>query len=237
MQLQEYVEQVVKDLPCSKREKQDIKDELLDHLGSMKWELIEEGYEEAAASAMAIQRFGSHATISQQLKESMPLLDKYVRKWVMSLFGLYLAITSYLVLLSPDRWQRRAFTIDWKQRMIEYGVPEYTHLFQNTKPLSTLIDYVIHSNRYSAYTLVYNLFGNIALFMPLGMLLPLLFPTFQSIHRIFFTALLASLGIEFLQFLFALGSFDVDDLLLNVVGALLGYGVFKTGAAIMKRKK
>lgn len=237
MSLQQYVDQIIRNLPCSKWEKQDIRDELLDHLRSMKLELIEEGYEEKEAALLAIQRFGPIDEISRQLLQSMPLVDKYVRKWIMALFGLYVAAASYLVLLSPERWQRRSFTFDWKQRMIEYGVPEYTHLFQNTIPLRTLADYVTHYDHYNVSTLIYNLAGNVALFVPLGMLLPLLFACFQSIHRVFFTALLASLGIEFLQFLLALGSFDVDDTLLNVLGGLLGYGGFKIGAnAVMRRR-
>ncbi|NQF16174.1 VanZ family protein [Brevibacillus sp. HB1.3] len=237
MKLEEYAEQVVSRLPCSKWEKQDVKDELMDHLNSLKSELVEEGYEEQEAILLTIQRFGSTKAISQQLSESMPLIDKYIRKWVMTLFFLYVAISGYLLLLSPDRFRRRAFTLEWKQRMLEYGVPQYTHLFQNTKPFQTLVDYVFHYDNYSFGTVMYNLVGNVMLFVPLGLLLPLIFMSFQSVHRVFFLTLSASLIIETLQLLFSLGSFDVDDLLLNALGGLIGYGIFRVGAALIRKRR
>ncbi|MGN7472226.1 VanZ family protein [Brevibacillus sp. SAFN-007a] len=237
MKLEEYVDQVVHGLPCSRREKQDVKDELLDHVTNMKQELMEEGYAEQEAVALAIRRFGPADELSRQLSVSMPLLDKYVRKWVLALFGLYVAACGYLLLLSPDRWHRRTFTLEWKERMLRYGAAEYAQIFQNTKPLRTLFDYVFHYEHYNAYTIAYNLLGNIVLFMPLGLLLPLLFAAFQNVHRVFFTALFASLTVEFLQFLLALGSFDVDDLLLNVLGGLGGYGLFRAGAALLYNQR
>ncbi|MGK5511477.1 VanZ family protein [Brevibacillus formosus] len=150
---------------------------------------------------------------------------------------MYVAISSYLLLLSPDRFRRRAFTVEWKQRMLEYGVPQYTHLFQNTKPFQTLVDYVFHYDNYNFGTIMYNLIGNVMLFVPLGLLLPLIFMSFQSVHRVFFLTLSASLIIETLQLLFSLGSFDVDDLLLNVLGGLIGYGMFRVGAALIHRRR
>ncbi|MFF0831101.1 VanZ family protein [Brevibacillus sp. NPDC003359] len=235
MKIEQYAEQVVSHLPCSKWEKQDLKDELLDHLNSMKAELIEEGYGEHEAVSQTIQRFGPVGQIRRQLSESLPLLDKYMRKWFMLLFYLYVSIASYLLLLSPDRWRRRAFSVEWKQRMIEYGVPQYTHLFQNAKPFQTLSDYIFHYDNYSFGTVMYNLVGNIAVFVPLGFLLPLLFVSFKNMHRVFFLTLGASLVIEMLQFLFALGSIDVDDLLLNGLGGLVGYGLFRIGTSMMDR--
>ncbi|WP_419879288.1 VanZ family protein [Brevibacillus centrosporus] len=237
MKLEEYAEQVVSKLFCSRQEKQDTKEELLDHLNSMKLELLAQGYGEADAETMAIQRFGSVEQISRQLSESMPLVDKYIHKWLLGLFSLYILAASYLVLLSPDRWHRRRFTLDWKQRMLEYGVPQYTHIFQNTKPLHTLKDYFFHTESIGLSNMLYNLLGNVGLFLPLGILVPTLFSSFQSIHRVFFTALAASLSIEFLQFWFALGSFDVDDLLLNIVGALLGYLLFRSAEWFVDRQK
>lgn len=138
MKLEEYAEQVVSHLPCSKWEKRDIKDELMDHLNSMKSELVEEGYEEQEAVLLTVQRFGPTKAISRELSKSMPLIDKYIRKWLLSLFFLYVAISSYLLLLSPDRFRRRAFTVEWKQRMLEYGVPQYTPSVPKYETISNL---------------------------------------------------------------------------------------------------
>lgn len=233
MKLEEYAEQVVSGLPCSKWEKRDVKDELLDHLQSMKRELVEEGYEEQEAVSLTIQRFGKTGAIRRQLSEAMPLIDKYYQRGIMALFWVYIAVISYYLLLSPDRWSNRDFMAEWKERMLSYGIPEYSQPFINAKPFQTLSEYILHYDRFNLDILIFNLFGNVILFIPLGLLVPFLFFKFHNIHRVFCLALAVSLMIETLQLLFLLGSFDVDDLLLNVLGGLIGYGMFRIGAAII----
>ncbi|NLN98277.1 MAG: VanZ family protein [Eubacteriaceae bacterium] len=72
-----------------------------------------------------------------------------------------------------------------------------------------------------------NLFGNIALFVPLGLLYPL---TSKRDH--FMSAMLKIILttglIEVVQYLFIAGrSADIDDILLNTVGGLIGYGLYR----------
>lgn len=62
---------------------------------------------------------------------------------------------------------------------------------------------------------------NILMFMPLGFLLPVLFHTNKRITTI--VGFFLSVIIETLQFSFALGSFEVDDLINNTLGSFLGY--------------
>ncbi len=68
-----------------------------------------------------------------------------------------------------------------------------------------------------------NILGNIIGFMPLGILLPLIFPLFKSLRLILFISFFTSLLFETIQLVFVLGVFDVDDLLLNSLGSVLGY--------------
>ncbi len=71
-----------------------------------------------------------------------------------------------------------------------------------------------------------NIVGNVAAFMPFGYLVPRLK---QKKTNVFFTALFSfelSLCVELLQLVFKLGCFDVDDLLLNMVGGILGYLIY-----------
>jgi glycopeptide antibiotics resistance protein len=74
---------------------------------------------------------------------------------------------------------------------------------------------------------VINLFGNIAIFMPNGIFVGLMLRNkiFGFIGS-FTTSLGLSLGLECSQLVFSMGSFDVDDLILNTAGGVLGYGVF-----------
>jgi glycopeptide antibiotics resistance protein len=69
---------------------------------------------------------------------------------------------------------------------------------------------------------LWNIGGNIVLFGPLGLLVPLILPRFSKVRHIAAIAFGASLLLELVQLLTGLGSFDVDDLLLNVLGGVLG---------------
>ncbi len=71
-----------------------------------------------------------------------------------------------------------------------------------------------------------NIVGNIVVFMPLGVLLPNIHPRFRSWASTMIIALGVSTLIEVLQFISAQRVTDVDDLLLNALGALLGYGCY-----------
>lgn len=73
---------------------------------------------------------------------------------------------------------------------------------------------------------VVNLAGNVVMFVPLGLLLP---AAFQRKPRLWKTLLVSGLlisAVEMAQLLTLLGSCDVDDLLLNLLGAAIGYGIY-----------
>lgn len=72
-----------------------------------------------------------------------------------------------------------------------------------------------------------NVFGNILLFIPFGFLLPLAFRRFSSSRSALLVMALTSLLFEVIQMLMAIGHFDIDDVLLNTVGGLVGFGFFR----------
>jgi glycopeptide antibiotics resistance protein len=75
--------------------------------------------------------------------------------------------------------------------------------------------------------------GNIAWFMPFGFLLPYLTGQPKKAGEILLVGFLLSLMIEFLQFGLGTGESELDDLLLNTLGALFGFMVHR---AFMRRK-
>lgn len=81
-----------------------------------------------------------------------------------------------------------------------------------------------------------NILGNIFAFSPLGFLSPLLFKKLYSLKNIFLTSLGVSFFIEVIQLVFYLGSTDIDDLILNTLGSLLGFGVLCLLKKITQRK-
>lgn len=72
----------------------------------------------------------------------------------------------------------------------------------------------------------FNVFGNIIAFLPFGMLLPKIYEHLKHGVRVTILALELSLLVEIIQLVFKLGSFDVDDILLNTLGGLIGYFIY-----------
>lgn len=68
-----------------------------------------------------------------------------------------------------------------------------------------------------------NIFGNVIAFMPCGYLVPAIVSGRRSFADAVFAGFMVSFIIECTQLVFRVGSFDVDDLLLNTIGAATGY--------------
>lgn len=72
-----------------------------------------------------------------------------------------------------------------------------------------------------------NLLGNLILLVPLGIFLPLLFRKSRKFTIVVATGFLVTLSIEVFQLLLRFRVFDIDDLIINTIGVMLGYGLFK----------
>lgn len=68
-----------------------------------------------------------------------------------------------------------------------------------------------------------NFVGNILLFIPWGFLFSICFKSLQAFKKFILTTLIAVLLIESIQLFTMLGSFDIEDILLNAVGACIGF--------------
>ena len=68
-----------------------------------------------------------------------------------------------------------------------------------------------------------NIFGNVIGFVPFGLILPVILPRMQNGFLIVLSGFWLSLCVEVIQLVTKVGCFDVDDLILNTLGALLGY--------------
>ena len=124
------------------------------------------------------------------------------------LFILYIAFLLYFLIFS-----------DWYGRT--GGMNEYHY---NLVLLQEIKRFWIYRQQLSwvAYA---NLFGNVLIFMPFGFFMPM-----ASRYRSFFLTVIYSFGLSFLvetfQLITKVGSFDVDDLLLNTIGGVIGFIIF-----------
>ena len=70
------------------------------------------------------------------------------------------------------------------------------------------------------------IWGNVALFIPFGIGVPILWSRFDGPVRVVVAAIVVSVGIEALQWgVFTHRQADIDDVILNVPGALTGYAL------------
>lgn len=90
---------------------------------------------------------------------------------------------------------------------------------------NNLIPFVSMINlfKYSKRTFLYNALGNLLMLTPLAVLLPLFNDKFKRVKNYFLCVLILTIIIESAQYIFKLGSFDIDDIILNVAGTVLFY--------------
>ena len=79
-----------------------------------------------------------------------------------------------------------------------------------------------------------NIVGNLVLFAPLGALLPLLFDRLRRPVPLLWRVATISLLIETVQYLTRARSVDIDDVILNTTGAMIGYGAYRIAATTLE---
>ncbi len=96
-------------------------------------------------------------------------------------------------------------------------------------PSVTDVDPDIYVNLIPFYDIISDLTNcilNVMLFIPLGVLLPAQWKAFQKGKNCIMTAFLMSFTIEVLQ-LFNYRTSDVNDLMMNTLGAVIGFGIWR----------
>ena len=119
------------------------------------------------------------------------------------------------------------------QRMGQLSFDDYAQQLRtnlNLHPFDTVGRYlwVLRNSADPALirTAVVNLGGNVLMFVPLGFLLPGVWPRLRRFGWHFLLMVGIIVSIELTQWLSLLGSCDVDDLILNLVGTTLGFAVW-----------
>ena len=84
--------------------------------------------------------------------------------------------------------------------------------------------------------LLLNLIGNVTMFIPSGIILPILYPKLDRFWKVWAVGMGMSLIIEILQVPFYTRASDVDDLILNTAGVIIGYGIYSLFAGRRKKK-
>lgn len=146
------------------------------------------------------------------------------RKWLIKagwvLFYLYIILLCYFLFFS-ERYGR------------DYITKEYRYNLEFFKEIKRFIRY---RELLGMETFVVNIIGNILAFAPFGFLLPLLNRKNSNFFLIAFFSMIFSLVVEMLQLRLKVGIFDVDDIMMNTFGGILGYLFFVIFEAVIFRK-
>lgn len=136
--------------------------------------------------------------------------------WI--LFYLYIMLLAYFLFFSEE------FGRNIKSEEYRYNL----EFFKEIKR------YINYRQQVGFTNFIINIFGNVIAFFPFGFMLPLLSSKYRKFLNITFLSLIFSLSIELVQLALKVGIFDVDDVLMNTAGGMLGglafficYGIFR----------
>lgn len=144
------------------------------------------------------------------------------------LFAVYIVVVIKVIIFKYPFAQLRAIADTWQKGVILEGLGT-----ANFVPFHTIKMYIDYAYKLNS---VENLAGNIFVFVPFGFLFPMVSRDGEKFSVMFANAFTFVLGIETFQLFSAFGAFDVDDILLNCLGAALGFGLYKIMGRINGRK-
>jgi glycopeptide antibiotics resistance protein len=156
----------------------------------------------------------AHSSCQDRYENTLPKMKK--RLLPTTVLILYIAIL-IKVMVYKDLPTIKIGTLILKLGGTDGGHPA------NFVPFKTIVPYLFGSNLIISGS---NLAGNIALLVPVGLLLPLVFKSINW-KKALMLAVTAGLAIECLQVILRVGIFDVDDVILNALGVMVGYWSYK----------
>lgn len=152
--------------------------------------------------------------------------------WIRVIFLIYLIILIKVIVFKYPLSQMKEIVNNWEKDVIWEGLG--TANFTLFKTIKMYIKYSYKLNSFE------NLIGNIVAFVPFGFMLPYVMKWGKYFWVMFLNAFIFVLGIELFQLFSAFGAFDVDDILLNCMGAVWGwlfYFIFDKVKRYLKRRE
>lgn len=150
--------------------------------------------------------------------------NKIMRRTFGVIFVFYLLLITTLVLFDPYYGRSGHMSIwQWNKELFI----NYINNSCNLIPFATVWGYISAAvnGTINADIILTNLAGNIVAFCPFGFFLPLLWKKQKKFGYFTLTTTAIVLAVELLQFITLVGSCDIDDLILNVLGAMAVFGL------------
>lgn len=132
---------------------------------------------------------------------------QYKSGYARVLFGLYLVSLFYFLFFS-ERYGRSTASSEYRYNLV---------LFQE---INRFIQY---RNVIGVESFIVNILGNVFAFAPFGFFIPLVSRSKKGFFNVLLLCMEFSLTIELIQLMTKVGIFDVDDIVMNTIGGILGY--------------
>lgn len=131
-----------------------------------------------------------------------------IRKLGMILFVLYVLLLIYFLFFSEEYGRAAGEAVPYRYNLV---------------PFVEIQRFWEYREQLGMFALFTNIFGNVIGFLPYGFILPIIGRNMRNGILITVSGFCLSLLVETIQLVTRVGCFDVDDLILNTLGAALGY--------------
>lgn len=143
-----------------------------------------------------------------QSEKRITFLSWPVKYWIKACSIPYLALLFYIFFLAR---RRPRASLEPHHRMLNIRPFRKAYYYIQTSP----------HNRYETFQFFSDFLGNILLFIPMAFILSVTF-NIDNKRKILIAVLLISVFVETLQFLLGIGVADIDDVILNMLGGVIG---------------
>ena len=148
--------------------------------------------------------------------------EKFGRKRLISVFFfLYLLFIIRVIVFKYPLSQMQEIVNSWQKDVVLEGLHT-----ANFVPFKTIKMYIQYYDLPGLRSFA-NLFGNVLVFVPVGLMLPMVHRASKNIIVAIVNTLFFIVGIEVFQLFSNFGAFDVDDIILNMFGILIGSCIYK----------
>lgn len=135
------------------------------------------------------------------------------------MFLVYIGVLFYLLF----------FSADYNRDVVS---EEYQY---NLTPFKEILRFWYNREAVGTKWATINIVGNIVAFIPFGFFIPMISRRLKNGFVVVFFGFILSLSVELLQLVTRVGRFDVDDLILNTLGTLIGFIIFAILGATRRR--
>jgi glycopeptide antibiotics resistance protein len=113
---------------------------------------------------------------------------------------------------------------------VDLSLIDYIKSSSNFVPFKTISTYIkaIFEGSMNMDIPIKNLIGNFIMFLPMGIFLSYFIKRINKVSVFSISMIILLFVIEVIQLVTRRGSFDIDDFILNMFGALIGFGIWKT---------